>query len=168
MVGTTLGRRILFFNPIGGDAATKLKQDVRMVDHQERLGGKGKNFSASMFEDVVVEGNLNICEGGLENVLLERWESLFEKTVISPMNKSRHLLCEDMQPLQHQLFIDITRISIAPISNGVHKRVRKLGKRPQIVWFCKIYHHPILLQVVLQRVTSQNNPPLGFDVLNEV
>ncbi len=72
---------------------------------------------------------------------------------------------QDVAPVSHELDIMRCAVYTLAVQNGPLEHVTKLLPRTEEIGPDEIHHAPVFDQVVLQRVSGQNHPPPGPDVL---
>ena len=73
-----------------------------------------------------------------------------------------------MSPVLHQPHILGCGVDTLTVLYRPLEHVGELCFVPQKVWPDKVYHTPILDQIVLQRIASQNNASSGADLLQSL
>ena len=85
-----------------------------------------------------------------------------------PLNKTSKLLMKYMSSMFHQPLILGRRIATLTILDGPLKHVGELGLVAQEVGSNPVHHAPILHQVVLKRITRQNDPSSCSNLLQSL
>ncbi len=83
----------------------------------------------------------------------------------SPLHKALQQAVQDVAPVSHELDIMRCAVDTLAVQNGPLEHVTKLLPRTEEIGPDEIHHAPVFDQVVLQRVSGQNHPPPGPDVL---
>ena len=82
----------------------------------------------------------------------------------SPLNKPFQQFVQDMRSLPHDFLIKEGTVNTLSIPNGSVKHVREFRRTSQVIRSDKVNHTPIFHQVVLKRVSCQDDSPSGSNV----
>ena len=100
-----------------------------------------------------------------ENELSLRWQRRSEDALVAALHKLLKNVVEHERPLAHQFDVLLLAILALAVEDRVDKSVVELGQRPQVHGPDKIDHAPIFFQVVLQRISGEDDPPECLDIL---
>lgn len=82
-----------------------------------------------------------------------------------PLNKPLQQTVKHVTAVAHQANVLRRAVYTLPVQNWPLKHVAELLTCAQKVWSDKVHHAPVFNEVVLQRVTCQDNPASGANVL---